>query len=146
MLSHSLFFSVCIAGSYVRSSFSFLRKLNSASHSCCTSLHSYQKWIRVEEQRWRLQGGSRQSELHKSKTLLRCWSHTWQKKKKKHQEEAKLWHPKSPSLTKLLHTTLHWENRRAPMPADACSKPAWETQTNSWANKKHMVFLQLSLG
>jgi hypothetical protein len=29
----------------------------------------------------RLQVGyrSRQSELHESKTLLRCWSHTWQK-------------------------------------------------------------------
>jgi hypothetical protein len=29
---------------------------------------------------WQIEGGSRQLELCKSKILLRCWSHTWQKK------------------------------------------------------------------
>jgi hypothetical protein len=44
------------------------------------------------------------AELYKSKISLRCWSHTWQKKK---QEEAKHQHPKHPTLTKLLDVTLH---------------------------------------
>jgi exonuclease III len=32
-----------------------------------------------EDPRWRLGCRSRQHKLHESKTLLRCWSHTWQK-------------------------------------------------------------------
>jgi hypothetical protein len=44
-------------------------------------------------------------------------------------QEAKLWHPKPPACTKLLHITLHWENRRTSAPLDANSKPAWEMQT-----------------
>jgi hypothetical protein len=32
-----------------------------------------------KDPRWRLEGGSRHGEICKSK-ILRCWSHTWQKK------------------------------------------------------------------
>jgi hypothetical protein len=95
----------------------------------------------LEVPRWRLEGRSRQRKLRKWKTLLKCWSQT-----KKHQEESKFLYPEPPAYTKLLHATLHWENRRAPTPPDACSKPAWQTQTNRWANKRHAVFPQLPLG
>jgi hypothetical protein len=44
--------------------------------------------------------------------LLRCWSHTWQKKN--HQEDSKFQHHELPAHIKLLHATLHRENRRAP--------------------------------
>jgi hypothetical protein len=37
----------------------------------------------AEDPRWQLEGRSRQCELCKSKILLRCWSHTWQKKNTK---------------------------------------------------------------
>jgi hypothetical protein len=49
-------------------------------------------WNAFKDPRWRLEGGSRQHELCKSKIFLKCWSHTWQKKK----QEAKLWNPDQP--------------------------------------------------
>jgi hypothetical protein len=64
---------------------------------------------------------------------------------KKQKEEAKHRHPKPPACTKLLHAMLHWETRRTPMPPDVSSKPAWEMQTNRWANKWHVVLPQPSL-
>jgi hypothetical protein len=45
----------------------------------------------------------------------------------KHQGESKLQHPESLACGKLLHTMLHWENRKAIAPLDAGSKSAWET-------------------
>jgi hypothetical protein len=49
-------------------------------------------------------------------------------------KKSKLWHPELLTLTKFLHTMLHWENRRAHTSLDAGSKPAWETfgRPNSW--------------
>jgi hypothetical protein len=38
--------------------------------------------------RWWLEGGSRQRELHKSKILMRRWSHTWQKKTTKNKQNS----------------------------------------------------------
>jgi hypothetical protein len=76
---------------------------------------------------------------------VRHWSHPWQKKKKK-QEKSKLWHHEPPGHTKLLHATLHWENRRAhcQTPAPTCKGDI--QQTNKWANKHHVVFSQPPLG
>jgi hypothetical protein len=41
-----------------------------------------------EDPRWRLEGGSRERELHKSKILLRHWSHTWKKKTTKKKQNS----------------------------------------------------------
>jgi hypothetical protein len=46
-------------------------------------IKEYRKWRFQEDPRWQLDGTSRQHEPHESKILLRCWGHTWQKKKKK---------------------------------------------------------------
>jgi hypothetical protein len=43
--------------------------------------------------RWRPEGGSRQRELHKSKILLRGWSHTWQKKTTKKKQNSETLNP-----------------------------------------------------
>jgi hypothetical protein len=77
--------------------------------------------------------------------LLRRWCHTWQEKKKNTKNKQN-WHLKPPACTKLLHSSLHWETRRAPEPPDASSKPAWEMQTNRWASKWHVVLPQSPLG
>jgi hypothetical protein len=45
----------------------------------------------------------------------------------KQQGESKLQHPEPLARRKLLHPMLHWEKRRAAVPPDAGSKPAWET-------------------
>jgi hypothetical protein len=58
-----------------------------------------------QDPRWRLEGRSRQCELHKSKILLRCWSHTWQKKTTKKNQNSDTLNPKP--IQKLLNTTLH---------------------------------------
>jgi hypothetical protein len=47
----------------------------------------------------------------------------------KHQEESKLQHPEPLACTKLLHTTVHRENRRVPTSPDAGYKPAWKTSS-----------------
>jgi hypothetical protein len=47
--------------------------------------------------------------------------------RKKYQEESKLQHHEPPAYIKLLLTTLPWETRRAPIPPDTGSKPAWES-------------------
>jgi hypothetical protein len=45
----------------------------------------------------------------------------------KQKGESKLQHPEPLAHGKLLHATLHRENRRAATPPDAGSKSAWET-------------------
>jgi hypothetical protein len=49
---------------------------------------------------------------------------TLDKKNKNQKEETKLQNPESPTLKKLLHATLHRENRRAPALPDSSSKSA----------------------
>jgi hypothetical protein len=78
-----------------------------------------------EDPRLKLECRSRQCELHKSNLLLRCWKPHMAEIN--HQKVSKLQHPEAPAHTNLLHTTLHWENRRAPTLPDAGSKPSWET-------------------
>jgi hypothetical protein len=47
----------------------------------------------LEDPGWQLEGGSRQRECHKSEILLRCWSHTWQKKTTKKKQNSDTLHP-----------------------------------------------------
>jgi hypothetical protein len=42
-------------------------------------IHSPRMYKPEGDPRWQLGCGSRQCEVHDSKTLLRCWSHTWRK-------------------------------------------------------------------
>jgi hypothetical protein len=60
---------------------------------------------RSSDPRWWLEGGSRQDELRKSNILLRCWSHTWQKKPPRRSKTPRPW---TPSLYKVspYHVTL----------------------------------------
>jgi hypothetical protein len=58
----------------------------------------------------------------------------------KHQGKSKLQHPEPLAHRKLLHATLHWENRWAATAVTSTttttsSKPAWETfsRPNRWA-------------
>jgi hypothetical protein len=47
----------------------------------------------VQDPRWGLEGWSRQQVLHKSKIMMRCWSHTWQKKTTKKKQISETSHP-----------------------------------------------------
>jgi hypothetical protein len=49
--------------------------------------------ISWEDPRWRLEGRSRKCELQKSKILLRYWSHTWQKKNTKKNQNSDTLNP-----------------------------------------------------
>jgi hypothetical protein len=117
---------------------------------CCSYVYAFAiEWhlslnctLRGDPRR-RLEGGSRQHEFCKSKIFLRCWRHTWQKK---NHQEPKLWHPNLQPIQSFSMPGYNWENRRAPMPQDAGSKPAWEMQANRWTNKQHVEFPQLPLG
>jgi hypothetical protein len=50
----------------------------------------------------------------------------------KHQRESKFWHPEPLACGKLLHTMLHWENRRAPTASrcqlQICLEDIWQTK------------------
>jgi hypothetical protein len=58
-----------------------------------TALPAKKHFKSKEDQRWRLEGGSRQLKLHKSKILLRTWSHTWQKKITKKKQNSNTLNP-----------------------------------------------------
>jgi hypothetical protein len=60
----------------------------------------------------------------------------------KHQGESKLWNPEPIACRKILHITLHWENRCTAATttiatAAPSSKPAWNTfgRLNRWAQR-----------
>jgi hypothetical protein len=48
---------------------------------------------KTRDPRWRLEGGRRQCELCKSKMFLRRWSHTWQKKTTKNNQNSDTLNP-----------------------------------------------------
>jgi hypothetical protein len=58
-------------------------------------------------------------------------------KKKSQKEKTKLWNPESPDLKKLLYSTLHWENRRAPAPPETLA-PTYlgDTDKQDWMLKE----------
>jgi hypothetical protein len=64
-----------------------------------------------EHTRWRLEGRSKQHELHKSKILLRCWSHTWQKKTTKNKQKS---NTPNPQPAKSFSTPCYTEKQGLP--------------------------------
>jgi hypothetical protein len=74
-----------------------------------------------------IEGGSRQHELCKSKILLRCWSHTWQKKNTKKKQNSDT---PNPQPIQSFSTPCDTEKTGGSRTADTGSRPAWETQTN----------------
>jgi hypothetical protein len=61
--------------------------------------------IMWRDPRWWLEGGSRQRELHKSKILLRYWSHTWQKKNTKKKQSSDTPNPQPTQSFSMPHYT-----------------------------------------
>jgi hypothetical protein len=87
----------------------------------------------AEDTRWWLEGRSRQ---HDSVNQKFCWDSGATLGRKNHQQ-SKLQHPEPPTHTKILHSVLHWENRRAPALPDSPNllgrcRPTGEQISGTW--------------